>query len=200
MAWVGLLPGMQGCPPVRQLLWSILSDRQAPRLACWCASLAGVLQPTPCNPPTLSCHAAAEAYFRQHPLLVARRVAKVGAYLMRFATALVSAQVDRAIMGVRPPPGVSSVGWGQLYEGLHQLRAGVSAGCAVLGKSILRLRLLCRLPEVLGACKLLFGEAATAACTCCTWLAWPCFTLNAADLPSCFCCACTLGRRRRRPR
>lgn len=59
---------------------------------------------------SLLCCAAADAYFRQHPLLVARRVAKVGAYLMRFATALVTAQVDRAIMGVRPPPGVSSGG------------------------------------------------------------------------------------------
>lgn len=51
-------------------------------------------------------HAEAEAYFRAHPLLVARRVAKVGAYVLRFATALLSAQVDATIMGVRTPPGV----------------------------------------------------------------------------------------------
>ncbi|PRW51014.1 putative aarF domain-containing kinase chloroplastic [Chlorella sorokiniana] len=56
-------------------------------------------------PPVEYDPAAAEAYFQQHPLVVARRVAKVGAYLMRFATALVTAQVDRAILGVRPPPG-----------------------------------------------------------------------------------------------
>lgn len=71
-------------------------------------------QPLLCNRRPLLpviCCAAAEAYFRQHPLVVARRVAKVGAYVMRFATALVSAQVDRVILGVRPPPGVSGPYW-----------------------------------------------------------------------------------------
>lgn len=51
--------------------------------------------------------AAAEDYFKKHPLLLARRVAKVGAYLMQFASALVAAQVDAAVLGVRPEPGVS---------------------------------------------------------------------------------------------
>lgn len=52
--------------------------------------------------------AAAEDYFKKHPLLLARRVAKVGAYLMQFASALVAAQVDAAVLGVRPEPGAAA--------------------------------------------------------------------------------------------
>jgi hypothetical protein len=51
--------------------------------------------------------AAAEAYFRKHPLLLARRVATVGGYMLRFAVALLTARVDAAVMGVRHEPGVS---------------------------------------------------------------------------------------------
>lgn len=40
-------------------------------------------------------------------MLVARRVAQVGSYLMRWAAALVSARVDSAILGVKRPAGVS---------------------------------------------------------------------------------------------
>lgn len=43
---------------------------------------------------------------------------------MRFATALVSAQVDRVILGVRPPPGVSGPHW----LGCRWLAAGWSPG------------------------------------------------------------------------
>lgn len=52
--------------------------------------------------------AAAEEYFRARPLLVAQRVAQVGAYFLRFATALVSAQVDAAVLGVKPEPGADA--------------------------------------------------------------------------------------------
>lgn len=37
-----------------------------------------------------------------------RPLAQVGAYLLRFATALLSAQVDAAVLGVKREPGVSA--------------------------------------------------------------------------------------------
>jgi hypothetical protein len=57
-------------------------------------------------PPITYDPAAAESYFQQNPLLVARRVAQVGAYITRFAGSLLKAQVDATIMGVQPAAGV----------------------------------------------------------------------------------------------
>ncbi|KAL4447963.1 hypothetical protein ABPG75_005182 [Micractinium tetrahymenae] len=59
-------------------------------------------------PPVEYDPAAAEAYFRARPLLVAQRVAQVGAYLLRFATALVSEQVDAKVLGVKREPGAAA--------------------------------------------------------------------------------------------
>jgi hypothetical protein len=57
-------------------------------------------------PPVIYDPAAAESYFQRSPLLVARRVAQVGAYITRFAGSLLKAQVDATIMGVQPAAGV----------------------------------------------------------------------------------------------
>ena len=57
-------------------------------------------------PPVIYDPAAAESYFQRTPLLVARRVAQVGAYITRFAGSLLKAQVDATIMGVQPAAGV----------------------------------------------------------------------------------------------
>ncbi|KAL4425135.1 hypothetical protein ABPG77_008240 [Micractinium sp. CCAP 211/92] len=59
-------------------------------------------------PPVEYDPAATEAYFRARPLLVAQRVAQVGAYILRFAMALVSAQVDAVVLGVKPEPGADA--------------------------------------------------------------------------------------------